>query len=253
MAKVVAIGSADGRLCGELAAAMALQLTQHDTRPGRKGSTFLDVAAGAFERAEEVLLALGLLQPVAPEQAGPDRVPYAFAMDAREMPDFLARTVPNGDARVARTIEAFVGLACDTGGLTDQRIPFAAPALYLGAMQALTRMGYAERVGDQYRWTDLIGPAMRAGFFWNEQLQSGSTLHLAEEAAEAEAAWRTMPDTIRQTYFSARPVPFIAFARVLSLSWRDGQWHPFKNEDRMDRSGAFALARRIIKYADEGR
>jgi hypothetical protein len=62
-----------------------------------------------------------------------------------------------------------------------------------------------------------------------------------------------MPDTVLRTYFSTRPVNFIAFAKTLSLSWRSGQWHPFKADAPVANSVSFSLADRIIKYADERR
>lgn len=254
MAEVIEFGSEDGRLCGELAAAVVRYVTQGDKHagPGRKGSTFFHGFAGDFEAAHEALVGLGVFVRV-PEENKPDGSasrPFAFTMDADEIPHFLTVAIENGDPRLAGMLDAFVGIACRYDGLSDERSLFRPPVTYLKAMWALARSGYAERVGDQYRWTNLIAPAMRAAFLWDEELQSYSALSRDEEEAEAEAAWRTMPETIRHTYFSSRPIDLIAFARILAVSWKDGKWHPFKSDDRVTLVGQIALAKRISKCAD---
>ena len=95
-------------------------------------------------------------------------------------------------------------------------------------MRALRGVGYAERLHEQFRWTDLIGAAMRSAILWNKDLQSYSTILCDEETAEAEQGVANHAGHRAANLLSTRPVNFIAFAKTLSLSWRSGQWHPFK-------------------------
>lgn len=256
MSTVVVIGGAQGRLCGELAAVLAHYVTRHSGTgtPGRKGAPVAKTLGGDFERAEATLTALGVIETMDEHgkhsRATPPRV---LALDADDMPDALARTIGDGDPRLPRAIEAFLGVACCYGGLSAERATFTPPKEYRPAMRALSRLGYAERLHEQFRWTDLIGGAMRSAILWNKDLQSYSTILWDEETAEAERAWRTMPDTVLRTYFSTRPVNFIGFAKTLALSWRSGQWHPFKADAPVAQRVSFSLADRIIKYADERR
>jgi hypothetical protein len=119
-------GSSEGRLCGELAAAMTRELTRHDKSAGqgRKGSTFNHSSTYVFERAHEALEAVGVFARV-PQQD--TRALFAFTMDADQMPDFLANTLQDGDARVSQMLSAFVGIVGDVGGLSSERSPFLPP------------------------------------------------------------------------------------------------------------------------------
>ena len=194
MAKITQLGSSEGRLCGVLAAAIARHVTAADKAAGagRKGARFEHYFTSTLERATLALAHLELAVPTSqPRKKNIPAHEHALAMDADTMGDFVAANVSDGDDRLAEALAAFVGVACDFGGLSTEREPFTPPPPYVEAMRTLTRFGYAELVGDQYRWTDQIGPAMRASYFWDEELRSGATLARDALEAEAQAAWRT--------------------------------------------------------------
>lgn len=253
MATVTRLGSADGRLCGVLAAAIAHWVTRpaKNAEPGRTGAEFYHCSMSSFEHATVVLRDLGVLEPL-PRADKPNETWYcehALTIDADAMPDHLADRIGDGDARLAHVIECFVGLACDVGEMSDERAAFVPPACFRDAMQALSRAGYADRTGDGYRWTDKIGPAMQANYLWDEKLRSHSTLARDSTAAEAEFAWRTMPETIRNAYFSHRPVTLFDLTKVVARCWRDEKWQPHAGGDSMRVGEAKQLAERLIEIA----
>ena len=175
MTDVTSRDNPEGRLCGVLAAAIARHVTALDEEagPGRKGAVFVHFFVSSFEHAAETLEALGLLVKERRDNpSGRDQpeCPHVLAMDAEAMPDFVAGIVGPGDERIPDTIGSFVAVACEYAGLSSERAPFVPPPQFKDAMRALARFGYAEAVGDTYRWTGLIGPAMREFHFWDDAL-----------------------------------------------------------------------------------
>jgi hypothetical protein len=252
MAEISRLGSAEGRLCGVLASAIARQVTASDRAvgAGRKGAAFFHYFESSLEFATEVLERLGLLAPAATEelQNGMPYRPNALTMDADAMPGFLGPTIAPGDARIDDTIACFVNIACYYGGLSDERAPFVPPQPFAEAMRWLARFGYAEALGSRYRWSDRIGPAMQACYLWDARLRSETTLERELGMAEAEAAWRSMPDAIRSRFFSKRPIAFVEFMHVLSRHWHGGRWHAAGRDGWLLTNRA--LAWRITEIAD---
>ncbi|GJD84767.1 hypothetical protein HPGCJGGD_2650 [Methylobacterium haplocladii] len=252
MVAVVALGSAQGRLCGELAAAIACHLTRSDREagPGAHGATYYHESEPAFEEATRVLKDLGLAAPV-PRADKPDETWYcrhALTMDSEAMPGALASAVIDG-ARLEAVLSAFLTLACCHDRLPSERTPFTPPTAYEAAMRALVRAGYAQGVGTAFRWTDKIGSAMCRIEAWDENGQSLATLRERDRLAQADAAWRSMPETIRRAHFAKRPVPLVPVVEALTMSWRDGAWHPVDREAPVAPAGQIALARRLIELA----
>jgi hypothetical protein len=250
MATIVDLGTAEGRLCGELAAAVAHHVANLDPVTGvvRKGARTLEDGSGTeVDAANAVLEALGVAIRD-PEAAGRVRL----TMDAADMPDALAAAVREDDPRLPALLETFLAIAAGQDDLSDDRAPFTPPDHYLAAMRALARLGYAERTGDSYYWTDRIGPAMRAADLWDEDLQSVAVAARAALIAEADAAWRSMPDTIRRSHFGPRPASFMDVVRVLARSWKGGRWHPYRADARVGLAGHLDLARQLVARASQG-
>jgi hypothetical protein len=234
----------EGRLCGELAAAIARYVTTLDggTNSGRKGATFYHYSYSAFEAATRALQSFALLAPAHAER--PDG-PQALTMDADDMPDRLGRLVGSNDPRLPKLIEAFVLVACDYGGLPHTRAPFSCPDAYLEAVRLLERSDYVESVGDQHRWTAKIGPAMRAAVFWNDDDMDRTDLAEAETEREAEEALRTMPDAIRNAFMDS-PDDVLSWYAVLCKCWKDGRWQDLQ-PGHVVLSGGLDLARRLAE------
>lgn len=254
MTEIVELGRADGRLCGTLAAAVARFLTRSDGQagPGRQGAAFYHESAPAFEAATRVLRDLNLVARV-PRADRPEEAWYclhALAIDAAAMPGHLATLLPGGDPRVADMLVAFLRIACEFDGLSTARSPFSPPAAYAAALRALASAGYAEPVGDAFAWTGRIAPAMRRAGTWDEACRSRAALAACALDAQAEAAWRTMPQTVRRAHFSHRPVGVVALVETLARCWRDGAWKHGNREAASLPAGHVALARRLIALAD---
>jgi hypothetical protein len=214
----------------------------------RKGARTLDDVGGSEVcAANAVLESLGV---AARDHDAAGRV--RLLMDAADMPDALAPAIRDGDPRLPMLLETFLAVAVGQDGLSDERAPFTPPDHYLAAMRALARLGYAERIGDGYRWKDRIAPAMCAVELWDESLQSKAATARAALIAEADAAWRSMPDTIRRSHFGPRPAAFMDVVRVLARSWKGGRWHAYTVDQKVGLAGHLDLARQLVARAGQG-
>ncbi len=255
MAQTIILGHPDGRLCGEMAASVAAFLTKSTevSAPGCNGAQFYHWYTSSFEKAVVVLLALGVITPRPPEERPHETFHcwHELTLDCEAMPDFLARKGGPGAELFGQTLSMFIDVGCNYTELSEERSPFAPPAMFARAMSGLARRGYAEHTNGEYFWTDKIGPVMQGNWLWDDNLCSYKTLERDETEAMAELAWRTMPVTIRNAHFSKRPVELPRFIRTLNRCWKDGKWHPTSQEDSVGMpSGGINLARRIIEIAD---
>jgi len=239
------IGTLEGRLCGHLAAALANYFVRAEGSkgPARKGDTFWHSGMHAFEVAHEALEAIGVF----PFQKRPDGLARShFVVDAEQMPDFLA--MQDVSDKISEILEAFVGVACGYGGLPDRGNWFDCPEKWSVAMKYLSLAGYAEQSGSRFRWTEKIKPAMLAANMWDEKVRPLDELADTAFEAEVERAWQTMSDTLRQAIRSSN-IGFIELVKVLALSWRDGRWHDFNQDQKVVLTGQIPLAHALIKKA----
>lgn len=260
MTNVVSIGSTDGRLCGELAAALARRLTAiplryggtNDTEsaPGTKGAACYHNSCAAFENAVSALTAIGVLVPVVRNDK-PDETWYclhALAMNADDMPNHFADVMAESDDRARDVLVAFLQIFCEYDHLPDCRSPFAAPRYLQAAMSMLMRKGYAEKIDDEFSWTASIAPAMQSAGRWDGDAVSRSELGQRDLAVNAQLALETMPETIRESVRSGR-MNFIEFTRVFSLSWKNQRWHAYKLDDTAKAGINLRLAKRVFEFA----
>ncbi|GLS43045.1 hypothetical protein [Methylobacterium brachythecii] len=236
-----------------MAAAIARYLTRGETEaePGSEGSTYYHESEPAFEDATRMLKDLGLVQPI-PRADKPDESWYcrhALTVPCEAMPALLACSISDDDGRIDALLSAFLAIACQHDGLSSERAPFTPPADYRAALRALARAGYAQSVGSAYRWTDKAGRAMERIEAWDQHGRSLATLREEDRLAQADAAWRTMPETIRRAHFGKQPVRIVPVVEALTMSWRDGAWHPVTREASAASDGQIALARRLIDLA----
>jgi len=232
-------------MSGHLAAALANYFVKAEgsAGPALKGDTFWHSAMTTFERAHAALEAIGVF----PYQRSPDgRTRNAFIVDAEQMPDFLAaQDVSNS---VSEILEAFLGVACEYGGLPDRGNWFDCPEKWRVAMKYLSLAGYAEQSGSRFRWTEKVKPAMLAAQLWDENVHPLDELTDTKFEAEVERAWQTMPDTLRQAIRSSN-ISFIDLVKVLALSWKDGRWYDFNRDEPVRLTGQIPLAHALINKA----
>ncbi|MBR1235816.1 hypothetical protein [Bradyrhizobium sp. AUGA SZCCT0182] len=253
MADVTKFGSSDGRLSGELAAALARRVTAQPhgpQQPGAKGAAFYHDSMSAFEATTEVLTKFGLLEPV-PRADMPGETWYclhALTIDANDMPKLLSSSVPQGDGRLFDLLVAFLQVFCHYDYLSDRHAPFSPPAYLLASMSVLARSGYAERIGNEFRWSELIGPAMRAAYVWDENFVSFAETEQAKLDAEATLAWQTIPESIQAAHFSERPLNKLVVAKLLHQCWNGEVWTP--PSEKYEITNQFQLADRIIQIAN---
>ena len=253
MADVTQFGSSDGRLSGELAAALARRVTakaQGAEQPGARGAAFYHDSMSALEATTEVLTKFGLLEPV-PRADMPGETWYclhALTMDANDVPNFLAGTVPQGDDRLFDLLVAFLQVFCHYDDLSERHLPFLPPEYLLASMSMLVRSGYAERIGNEFRWATLIGPAMRAAYVWDENSVSFAETEQRELDAEATLAWQTIPESIQAAHFSERPLNKLVVAKLLQQCWNGEVWTP--PSGKYEITNQFQLADRIMRLAN---
>lgn len=247
MSNVIEFGSLHGRLCGELAAALA--------EGKKKSQGFYPDNYSASENQVRALASFGLLSHV-PRDDRPGETWHCWhelAMDAAEIPDHLARTVSDGDQRLPVLLAAFLGLFVDhTGELSDRHAPFSSPDHLMPAMSMLVRTGYASKVGKQFRWTQKITPAMQAAWIWDENGASFEQTADIELERNAQLAWQTMPKPIKMALLSDK-IGFMQFVKILALGWKEGRWVSYRLDDPFELQGEITLARRILELAASGK
>ncbi len=216
-----------GRMSGHVAAALCLfVLGRSASEAVQKGLAISDRHMVAWRIAEDALVDIGVmeLQPL-----GDSGHRYqVFTMDAVEMPEYLATRVGEGDPRIETLLAAFLGIACAhseyrDNPLSDERDWFDPPTRYITAMEWLSLGGYADRDSQRFRWTDKIGPAMRANQYWTEDNCSETSIENARTAEEAQLAWASMPQRLKDS-LKSNEINALELALVLSRSWRDGEW-----------------------------
>lgn len=249
MAEPLPLGTIEGHLCGHLAASLCRFFAGHSGN--QKGRSIMQSCSGDWIVAEEALLAIGVMHVPPIDNDGKKELPV-FSMNAEEMPSFVTTFIFEGDPRIPQMIQAFVAIAC--GGyekhpLSDRREWFDAPPHYLIAMKWLTRLGYAERNRGTFRWTEKIAPAMRAGYLWNEEGFPFWEAEEAEQQAECELIWATMPDTLKHS-LKTGAVGLWDLVKILALGWRDGQWHTYEPDQRIELAGQVTLAQRLLELAE---
>ena len=116
----------------------------------------------------------------------------------------------------------------------------------------LAKTGFAERLGDRFRWTDQIGPAMRAASLWDENFISTSETDLSSFEEDARLAWQTMPELLKASIRSGQ-VTFMQLVKILALGWKNGRWVAYRLDDRATLKGETMLAQRIWELAAKGK
>jgi len=246
---MVEVGDVEAPLCGELAAAVARFVTRscRHGSPGKRGATFYHDAFSHLETATSVLKSFGLITPV-PSADQPDEAWYcyhALALDADEMPGFLALSVGNDDERFPELFQSFLNLACEYDDLPTSRKPFECPQAYRAAARMLEQAGFLQQVGDRYSWTEKATPAMRTLGCWNTAGESWDDIEEARIERESEVAIETMPDDILRA-FESGPDDLLSWIVVLETRWIDGGWQE-ASDRRVSLPEAIGLARRVIE------
>lgn len=250
MADVIALGSARGRLCGEIAAAIARSLTaESDAEPGSCGASFYHESDPHLEAATRLLRELGLAAPLRrADRPGEDwYCLHALTLDATAMPAALAQR-PDAATLVDRALPIALRMAAREG------LPVASgwqdvPTEFVALAQALARAGYQEIEAGRFRWLPLVGPEMREAGLWEADGAPPSTE--SERRAQALAAWKSMPETLRRTCFGTRRMPFVAFVELLGRSWREGRWQAVLSGDIEPPASHIGLARHIFALAED--
>jgi hypothetical protein len=240
-------GSILPRLCGELAAAIAREVSW-----GRKGDTCHSNGLSDRKAAISALESYGLVHAVLGEPAK-----RALSMDADEMRTLLAATtdVDDHDPRLQGLLQGYVRNLDyrQPAIMTTRREPFECPPDQLTVVQALTEAGYLEAVGSRFRWTDKIGPSMVAAYVWNENFQSIEEAEEQSRERMADEILRTMPDALVQ-HFKDSPNTLFDMWRILGACWKDGAWHAeglSEHQYEIELEGGMLLARRVMeKFID---
>ena len=246
MSNITELGSLHGRLCGELAAALARRVT----KSGHVGESFYHDSDTAHEETVGALTKFGLLSPV-PRDDMPGETWFCFhalTMDANDMPDALARTVSDNDARLPELLTAYLLIFGHYDALPDHRDFFLPPDYLAPSVKMLARAGFADRSEDQFRWTDQIGTAMQAASLWDEDGASFEEGREHDLEESAHLAWATMPETLKRAVLSGN-IGFMTFVKTLALSWRGKEWRPYKLDDPFELQGEIQLAQRILEIA----
>ena len=151
-----------GQLCGQLAAAMARAF--HGDQRDLAKMWVPDYDIHDFGELADALQDIGLVKPR-----------LFFAMLPDEMPNFLDGKLAADDPRVARVINAFIRCACGYELRPGAKLQwgdwknyphdfvsdwFEVRGLYRNAMEYLVAAGFAEQLGNSFRWTEKVSFTM---------------------------------------------------------------------------------------------
>ena len=209
-----------------------VELTSENNDPARKdrfdikGRVIEQNFASDFEAACGLLLNVGAVQPL-----NPDQTPYEnehaimffnrIKFDVPELREHLCGILPDTAPSLSAVIKTFLRLATDYGcEISTRREAFVAPAEFNLAFDLFVECGYVERVGDNFKWTSKIAPEMIATYAWNEDAVSSEELY----DAEIEEMWRTIPSKFREAFFADGPVDIASLSAVISHFWCGGRW-----------------------------
>ena len=258
-------GGTSEPLFGELLASIARELvtpytvkafpggswTRGDRDIGRgfAGDVFDDAFQGDFKVGCDVLCRAGLAEPLDSENTplSPSRT-FRLLVDVSQIPTFILAHKAADLPSLEEVLGAFVSIASHHGLIPTGRAPFQAPPDYRRAMDLLAQAGFAEPIGDRHQWTDEIGPAMRARYFWDPDGRAYADLEAARIDDEATEALRTMPDAVRGVLAKNPDNLLFWLAVTLAKYWKHGKWQPLvEDHDGVTLSGQIVLARRMVE------
>lgn len=146
-------------LCGQLAAFFCT-----DSAATSRGDKIQFQNIRVCDNVTLWLSYLGFLAPPAEEGK---RWPYELVADAGAMPDLAAQSLHMAEADKQALLDKIICYAGDCMDIPVTRQWFSVSGASLGLVQLLADFGYAEAREGEFRWTELVGPSMRAAFFWD--------------------------------------------------------------------------------------
>lgn len=99
------------------------------------------------------------------------------------------------DELLSAFIANFIG---HWGTLSGTRQKFAPPDNLSKVLILLAKCGYAKQVGEDYQWSDKIGPLMQRWYIWTEADVSSFDIAQTEYDAQSKAMAATMPETVKR-------------------------------------------------------
>lgn len=128
--------------------------------------------------------------------------PYFKFFTATEIREKILNDTPPDAPPLDEILSAYLGVMCNYGrsgtALSSEREPFVPPRQYGREIDALERLGYLERLGDEVLWTDRIAPAMHRRLIWNASSQSIAKEMAGLLASECNSILAQTPDFTRR-------------------------------------------------------
>jgi hypothetical protein len=118
----------------------------------------------------DTLRKFGLIAPAPVGQAAPNK--FRFLVPPSRVREMAREAYAAGSPTFQTVLNCFIYNATCYDSLPDARTPFIAPAEFRPSMEALSALGYADKQGARFLWTDAIAPAMMSFYAWTESGQS---------------------------------------------------------------------------------
>lgn len=148
-------------------------------------------------------------------------------VDSDEVANFVAEVVLSDQSNyppIDEVLEAWLSLfvgqldyAC------SKRLPFTPHPDIKLAMDALASCGYAQRLIDNFIWTEEIGRAMLMSGLWNENGLSWEELNEREIDLDMRKALASIPDDVKH---AALRNDRVAAGKALAARWINDVWLP---------------------------
>jgi hypothetical protein len=212
------------------------------------GDTSHGQAHTEFTKAGHALAELGIVEIT----DGVGRcIEWRYLIDGNKASDFVSERLKS---KVSNTPEldsvilAWILCAEFFGMITSRRSPFNPHDDMLPLMELMVHNGYAEKLGQQYLWSDKIGTAMRAADNWNSDNLSFIEVEEREVEADLREALKTAPELVR---IAALRKDELTVQAALCNLWVDGQWIQLAEDRKISLFGGIERARRFIELVTE--
>lgn len=223
------MADAETRLAAALASYLVWDLLSIERVPtnAAKGTVFSFSHTSQVRAGVANLAVLGILQPLhddgSPWEWGSLPCHYRLLMDWKSVPNFIFSNPDEAKSEVNGLFAIFVSITANDCELPTLRKPFTPLPKHQEVMDCLAETGFAQKLGDQFQWTEKSAPTMKKLSEWDEDGNCYDEMREELDRQRAHEAWETMPASIRDR-LRKNPDDLMTILSVLSHFWCSQRW-----------------------------
>lgn len=154
-------------------------------------------------------------------------IKYKFVVQPVDFKEHLQRFTPHEDFDINAVAGTAINLwsnYAENPTLSTGRGGFKPDGEFKDLMECIKALGWAEKAGDSYVWTDSAAPVMRIHHLWNENLQSSSEIRRLTEHQIAEKIWLSMSTKEREQFARLFGRDVISLTAYLLHRWNGAEF-----------------------------